>query len=73
VQRLPEERTVKKVFKNIPEGKWPRKRWLLDVEKVLKKMGVRGWRKIARDRFTWKLIGKETKVLYGRYSQSRRR
>jgi hypothetical protein len=48
VERMPEERTVKKVFKNIPEGKMsvgkPRKRWLDDVENDLKKMGVRGWR-----------------------------
>jgi hypothetical protein len=46
---------------------------LNDVENDLKKMGVRGWRKIARDRFTWKLIAKEVKVLYGRYSLCRRR
>jgi hypothetical protein len=29
------------------------------------KMGVRGWRKIARDRDAWKLILKEAKVLHG--------
>ena len=38
------KRTVKKVFKNSPEGKRsvgkPRKRWLEDVENDLKKMGV---------------------------------
>jgi hypothetical protein len=49
VERMPEERTVKKMFKNIPEEKKsfgnPRKRWLDDVESDLKKMGVRGWRK----------------------------
>jgi hypothetical protein len=37
---------VKKVFKDIPEGKRSfgkaRKRWLEDVENDLKKVGVRG-------------------------------
>jgi hypothetical protein len=53
--------------KNIPEGKRsigkPRRRWLINVESYLKKMGVRGWRIIARDRDASKL--KETKVLHG--------
>jgi len=31
----------------------------------LKKMGIRGWRKIGRDTEAWKLILKETKVLHG--------
>jgi hypothetical protein len=29
------------------------------------KMGVRGWRKISRNRDAWKLILKEAKVLHG--------
>jgi hypothetical protein len=41
---MSEERTVKKVSENTPEGKRsvesPRKRWLDDVENDLKKMGV---------------------------------
>jgi hypothetical protein len=60
---MPEERTLKKVFKNTPEGKGyagkPRKKWLDDVEKDLKKMDVRSWGKIATDRHAWKLILKE--------------
>jgi hypothetical protein len=70
--RMPHERTVKKVFKNILEGKRsfgkPRQRWLDDVENDLKKMGVRGWRKIVMDRAVWKLILKESKVLHGQQS-----
>ena len=46
VERMPEERTVRKVFKSIPEGKGfvgkPRKRRFYAVENGLKKMGVRG-------------------------------
>ena len=47
MKRLPEDRNVKKVFKNIPEGKKssfgrPRKRKRGDVENSLKEMGVRG-------------------------------
>jgi hypothetical protein len=43
---MPEEKTVKNVFKNISElkrsvGK-PRKRWLDDVENYVKETGVRG-------------------------------
>jgi hypothetical protein len=45
---------VKRVFKNTPEvrrsfGK-PRRRWLDDIESYLKKMGIGGWGKIAKDR-----------------------
>ena len=66
---MSEERTVKKkVFKNIAEGKMsvekPRKRWLDDAENNLKKIGVRGWRKIARLRDAWKLILMEARVFH---------
>ena len=44
VERMPEERAVQKLFKNIREGKRslgkPRKRWLYDVENDLKKLSV---------------------------------
>jgi hypothetical protein len=46
---MPEERTVKKVFKNTPKRKRfagkPRKRWLYNAENDMKKMGVRGSKK----------------------------
>jgi len=69
---MSEERTVKKVFKNIPEGKRsvgkPRKRWLDDVENDLKKMGVRGRINMARNTDAW-IIFQESKVLQGSYSR----
>ena len=56
---MTEDRNVKMVFKNTPQRKRflgkPRKRWLDDAN-CLKKMGVRGWWKIAKDREAWKLI-----------------
>jgi hypothetical protein len=41
------------------------------LESEMKKMGVRGSTKIARDRDAWKLILKEAKVLNGSSSQWR--
>jgi hypothetical protein len=57
VERIPEERKVKNMFKNTPDGKGaaekPRNRWLDNAENNLKKMGVRGCRKIAQNRDAW--------------------
>jgi hypothetical protein len=53
VERMSEERTAKKVFKNIPEGKRfvgkPRNRCLYDVENDLKKINIGGWTKIIHE------------------------
>ena len=63
---MPEERNVKKMFKNTTERKRsvgkPRKRWLDDDGNCLKKMGARGWRKVGNHRDAWKLILKEARV-----------
>jgi hypothetical protein len=40
-------------------------KWLDDVDNDLKKMSVRGWRKITNVRDAWKLMLKETRVLHG--------
>jgi hypothetical protein len=54
------------VFKNIAEGQMsvgkPRKRRLGDFENDLKKVVVRGWRKICRERGTLELILKGAQV-----------
>jgi len=44
--------------------KKPRKKWLDDVENDLKKMDVRGWRKIARNRDASKLTLKEARIVH---------
>ena len=68
-----EERTANKVFNNISEGKRsvgkPRNRWLYDVENDLKKMGVGGWRKGARNSDAWKLALQGATVLHITYIQ----
>jgi hypothetical protein len=72
VKRISKERTVKKMFKNTPEGNTsvgkPRKRWLDDAENDLKKMDVTGWRKTEKNTDALKLIVKESRVLDGLYS-----
>jgi hypothetical protein len=54
VQRMPETRSVKKVFLGKPDGRRrrgrPRKRWLYDLQEDLRKLGVKGWRRKAEDR-----------------------
>ena len=53
----------------IQEGKSsigkPRKKWLDDVENDLKKVCLRAWRSIARDKDTRNLIVKEARDLKG--------
>jgi len=60
VERMPEERTVKNVFKSIPEGKRSvskiRNWWFNIAENDLKEMCVKGWRKISRNTDAWKLL-----------------
>jgi len=38
---------------------------LEDAANYLKRMGVRSWRKMARDRDAWKLILQDAKFLHG--------
>jgi hypothetical protein len=68
---MSEERTLKNVFQTIPEGKRPvgkpreRGRRLDGVENDQKIMGVRGWRKRARDIDAWKMILNVARVVHG--------
>jgi hypothetical protein len=55
---MPEERVVKKIFTGQPGGSRrkgrPRLRWVDDLEEDLKKIGIRGWRRMTEDREGWK-------------------
>jgi hypothetical protein len=48
---------VKKIFTGQPGGSRrkgrPRLRWVDDLEEDLKKIGIRGWRRMAEDREGW--------------------
>jgi hypothetical protein len=43
----------------------PRKRWMEDVEEDIQTMGIRGWRKLSKERTEWKKIAKKAKTHSG--------
>ena len=45
---------------------------MVDVNNDLKKMNVRSWRKIARDRDAWKFVLKRARIMHRPYKQRRR-
>jgi hypothetical protein len=69
VERMSEDRVIKKLYMTKPEGRRsvgrPKMRWLDDVEEDLRKMRIGGWRGRARRRDEWKSVLSEVKVLQG--------
>jgi len=69
VERTSEERVVKTLYQNIPEGSRsvgrPRLRWMDTVREDLRRMGVTNWRICAHRRDDWKMVVKEAEVLQG--------
>jgi hypothetical protein len=69
VERMPEDRVIRKLYMSKPEGRRsvgrPKMRWLDDVEEDLRKMRIGGWRGRARGRDEWKSVLREVKVLQG--------
>ena len=69
LERMPENRGVKKAYQQKPEGRRlpgrPRMRWQDDVESDLRQLNIRNWRRRAQDRNDWKTVVKEAKVLQG--------
>jgi hypothetical protein len=69
VERMSEDRVIKKLYMNKPEGRRsvgrPKMRWLDDVEEDLRNMRISGWRGKTRRRDEWKYVLREVKVLQG--------
>ena len=67
--RMSEKTPVKKLTLLRPEGSRragrPKLRWLDGVEKDLRTLGVRGWRRRALDRDRWKEVLTATRVQNG--------
>ena len=66
---MPEENPVKKLTLLRPEGSRragrPKLRWLDGVEKDLRTLGVRGWRRRTQDRDKWKEVLTATRAQNG--------
>ena len=43
----------------------PRKRWIEDAEKTIQTMGIRGLRKLNKERTEWKKIAEKDKTYSG--------
>jgi len=69
VEKMSEERVVKRLYQNTPEGSRsvgrPRLRWMEDVREDLRRMGVTNWKIRAHRRDDRKMVVKEAKVLQG--------
>ena len=73
VVRIDQGRAVKKISESKLEGSRrrgrPRMRWLEDVEKVLREMKVKRWRRKAIDREEWASVIKGVKAVRGTKSR----
>jgi hypothetical protein len=69
VMWMDEKRTPKRILEWKPIGRRirgrPRKRWIEDNEDNIQIMGIRGWRKLCKERVEWKRITEKAKTHSG--------
>jgi hypothetical protein len=46
-------------------GGRPRKMWIEDIEEYIQSMGIRGWRKLSKERTEWRRITENAKTHSG--------
>jgi hypothetical protein len=66
---MEEKRIPERVLEWKPVGRRkrgrPTKRWIEDIEGNIQIMGVRGWRKLCKERAEWKKITEKAKTHIG--------
>jgi len=69
VMRMEGKRIPERVLEWKPTGRRnrgrPRKRWIEDIEEDIRIMGIRGWRKLCKERAEWKKINEKAKTHSG--------
>ena len=69
VMRMEEKRIPKRLLERKPIGRRktgrPRKGWIEDIEEDIQMMGIRGWRKLCKERAEWKKITEKAKTQSG--------
>ena len=69
VMWMDEKRICKRVLEWKPIGRRirgrPRKRWIEDIEEDIQTLGIRGWRKLCKERVEWKRITEKAKTHSG--------
>jgi len=68
VMRMEGKRIPERVLEWKPTGRRnrrPRKRWTEDIEEDIQIMGIRGWRKLCKERAEWKNITEKVKTHSG--------
>jgi hypothetical protein len=69
VMMMDEKRTPKRVLEWKPKGRRirgrPRKRWIEGIEEDIQRMGIRGWRKLRKERTERKRITEKAKTHSG--------